>query len=88
MINNDNMADLNRSLKDYLSKSQSAEPLLGSEASEKGSFSFGRLNPFRKPATEEHSDDKDVTNAWFSQAQKDPFCPSLVSEWTCLLFLL
>ena len=71
------MADISQSLKDYMSKSQSKEPLLGDESSS-SAFSFGKLNPFKKSEAKVYDDSNEVANTWFSQAQKDPLCPGLV----------
>lgn len=72
------MANLNQNLKDYLSKSQAKEPLLGLEKDSSESFNLGRFNPFRK-SPPENDNTNDVANSWFSQAQNDPICPGLVS---------
>lgn len=80
------MANLSQSLKDYMSKSQSKEPLLAPEESSGGSFGFGKWNPFKKSAPE-YDNENDVANSWFSQAQKDPLCPGLVSSLESVLIV-
>jgi len=77
------MANLSQSLKDYMSKSQK-EPLLNGDDSSESSFGLGRLNPFKKaPPENEHTND--VTNTWFTQAQNDPLCPGLVSDFSTIM---
>lgn len=70
------MADINESLKAYMSK----EPLLGSGDGPRSQFSFGNLNPFRKTEPSGYDESSEVGNGWFSQAQKDPLCPGLVKH--------
>ncbi|XP_060565793.1 uncharacterized protein LOC132724852 [Ruditapes philippinarum] len=81
------MADISQSLKDYMSKSQSKEPLLGDESSS-GGFSFGKLNPFKKSESKANDDPNEVANSWFSQAQKDPLCPGLTKKQRILGFVV
>ena len=75
------MADLNKSLQDYLSKSKATAPLLGEEEHSDSKFNLAGWNPFRKKEQESYDDTGDVASSWFSQAQKDPICPSLVREF-------
>ncbi|KAL4221810.1 hypothetical protein ACF0H5_020064 [Mactra antiquata] len=82
------MADLSQSLKDYMSKSQSKEPLLGPEESSGSSFSLGKLNPFRKSEPSGYDNSSEVANSWFSQAQKDPLCPGLTKKQRILGFVI
>ncbi|KAH3821104.1 hypothetical protein DPMN_122862 [Dreissena polymorpha] len=74
------MAKLSEDLKAYMSNSQSKEPFLSGENNSRGSFSFGKLNPFKKSQQTSYDDTSEVANSWFSQAQKDPLCPGLVTE--------
>ncbi|KAL5015268.1 hypothetical protein ScPMuIL_009538 [Solemya velum] len=77
------MADINQSLKDYLSRNTSdtkSDNILNSK------FSFKGLNFFSKnsePVVEE-----DVSNGWYSQAQSDPIFPSLSKKQRILGFIL
>ncbi|WAR15339.1 SFT2-like protein [Mya arenaria] len=80
------MANLSQNLKDYMSKSQSKEPLLLTENESSGSFSFSKLNPFRKSQIDSYEDTNAVANGWFSQAQKDPFFPGLSKKQRILGF--
>ena len=72
------MADLNKSLQDYLSKSKATAPLLGEEGSSDSKFNLSGWNPFKSKQQESYDDTEDVASGWFTQAQKDPLCPSLV----------
>ena len=74
------MSDLNKSLQDYLSKSKANAPLLGEEGNSESKFNLAGWNPFKRKQQESYADSEDVTNGWFSQAQKDPLCPSLVNS--------
>ena len=74
------MSDLNKSLQDYLSKSKANAPLLGEEGGTDSKFNLAGWNPFKRKQQETYMDSEEVTNGWFSQAQKDPLCPSLVSS--------
>ncbi|XP_045161553.2 vesicle transport protein SFT2C-like isoform X2 [Mercenaria mercenaria] len=82
------MADISQSLKDYMSKSQSKEPLLGAENGSGSAFSFGKFNPFRKSESKVYDDSNEVANTWFSQAQKDPLCPGLTKKQRILGFVI
>ncbi|XP_052819636.1 uncharacterized protein LOC128245492 [Mya arenaria] len=82
------MANLSQNLKDYMSKSQSKEPLLLTENESSGSFSFSKLNPFRKSQIDSYEDTNAVANGWFSQAQKDPFFPGLSKKQRILGFVI
>jgi hypothetical protein len=69
------MADLNKSLKDYLSRSQKNGS--GDVSETKTSYFsawMGKGDSADDPTASE------VANGWFSEAQKDPCLPSLVSH--------
>ncbi|XP_076451521.1 uncharacterized protein LOC143287421 [Babylonia areolata] len=77
------MADLNQSLKDYLSRSQKSNTNGQSEG--KSYFSGW----FQKDGDD--ADDKtvnEVANGWFSDAQKDPLLPSLTKKQRILGFVM
>ncbi|XP_052213973.1 uncharacterized protein LOC127832511 [Dreissena polymorpha] len=82
------MAKLSEDLKAYMSNSQSKEPFLSGENNSRGSFSFGKLNPFKKSQQTSYDDTSEVANSWFSQAQKDPLCPGLSKKQRILGFVL
>ncbi len=73
------MANISASLKDYLSKSgKSGSPTEQNPISGSGTsgfwFTWGKESKSEKEVIDETS------NGWFSEAQKDPCLPSLVSK--------
>ncbi|KAL8621600.1 hypothetical protein ACOMHN_036833 [Nucella lapillus] len=80
------MADLNQSLKDYLSRPQKSSNNGQSEG--KSSYFSGW---FQKDVDIDDKTVNEVANGWFSDAQKDPLLPSLTKKQrilgfsTCLL---
>ena len=78
------MADLSKSLQDYLSKNKATDPLLDESESSESKFSLSGWNPFKKKQQNNYDETGDVANGWFAQAQKDPLCPSLVGFSTFL----
>ncbi|KAK3602737.1 hypothetical protein CHS0354_017183 [Potamilus streckersoni] len=82
------MAKINDELKSYLSRNSSS-PTQGFQSESSGSkFSLNSFNPFRKSPTTEENGSGDVANSWFSQAQRDPFCPSLTKKQRILGFVI
>ena len=67
------MADLGTELKDYLSKSTKTSIAPGQE---NGKSYFNFLGKGSEPTAVD-----DTTSGWFTQAQKDPLLPGLVSCW-------
>ena len=65
-----NMANLNAQLQDYLNSSKSGS----SDEPENGKSYFNFLRKSSEPTAVD-----DTTNGWFNQAQKDPLLPGLVS---------
>ena len=75
------MSGLGQDLQDYLSRNQKDTKISVSEDSSSSGFSLGKLNFFNKSDRNSQSDSNDVANGWFSQAQQDPYLPSLVCPW-------
>ena len=77
------MASINisNSLKEYLSKSGASDSNTSSDNSAKG----GYFSWFNKSTNSQSKGDviDETSNGWFSEAQKDPILPSLVSKCSC-----
>lgn len=69
------MADLNQSLKDYLSRKQETDS--NNDSGSKSSYFSGW---FPKGTAPDDRVANEVANGWFSDAQNDPCFPSLVSQ--------
>ena len=76
------MADLNQSLKDYLARPQKNGG--NNDSGPKSSYFSGW---FPKGTGSDDRESSEVANGWFSDAQNDPFLPSLVS-WSLISPLL
>ncbi|KAK7093725.1 hypothetical protein V1264_007421 [Littorina saxatilis] len=74
------MADLNQSLKDYLSRSQKSG--LNGDSESKSSYLSGWFQ------NDTSSEANEVANGWFSDAQKDPLLPSLTKKQRILGFVM
>ncbi|XP_067658171.1 uncharacterized protein [Haliotis asinina] len=81
------MADLNKSLQDYLSRSSSSTSLPKSESTSSSlSSGFSGFGLFKKQNVEEPSP-TDTSGNWFAQAQSDPLLPSLSKKQRILGFV-
>lgn len=67
------MADLNQSLKDYMSRSQ--KPDTGSPPDSNSRYFSGW---FKRGNVGEDKTSTEAANGWFVEAQNDPLLPSLV----------
>lgn len=75
------MSGLGQDLKDYLSRNQKDTKISLSDDNSGSSFSLGKLNFFNKSDKISPAESNDVANGWFSQAQQDPYLPSLVGTF-------
>ncbi|XP_052082419.1 uncharacterized protein LOC127720053 [Mytilus californianus] len=82
------MTGLGQDLQNYLSRSNKETNISVSDDSSSTGFSLGRLNFFNKSDKSSQNDSNDVANGWFSQAQKDPYLPSLTKKQRILGFIL
>ncbi|XP_071147565.1 uncharacterized protein [Mytilus edulis] len=82
------MTGLGKDLQNYLSRSNKDTNISVSDDSNSTGFSLGRLNLFNKSEKISPNDTNDVANGWFSQAQKDPYLPSLTKKQRILGFIL
>ncbi|XP_033763978.1 protein transport protein SFT2-like [Pecten maximus] len=82
------MAGLNKDLQDYLSRGSVNGSSETDDRGASGGFSFGKLNVFRKSEEEVPLNNDDVANSWFSQAQRDPYLPSLTKKQRILGFVI
>ncbi|CAG2221515.1 unnamed protein product [Mytilus edulis] len=82
------MTGLGKDLQNYLSRSNKDTNISVSDDSNSTGFSLGRLNLFNKSEKVSPNDTNDVANGWFSQAQKDPYLPSLTKKQRILGFIL
>ncbi|XP_063409229.1 uncharacterized protein LOC134692686 [Mytilus trossulus] len=82
------MTGLGKDLQNYLSRSNKDTNISVSDDSNSTGFSLGRLNFFNKSEKSSLNDTNDVANGWFSQAQKDPYLPSLTKKQRILGFIL
>lgn len=69
----DEMADLNQSLKDYLSRAQKKDTVGVSDSTSRYFTGW-----FDKESVSEEKVGGESSNGWFTDAQKDPLLPSLV----------
>lgn len=72
------MTGLGQNLQDYLSRNQKDTQTSVSDDSSSSGFSLGKLNFFSRDKIHPQNDSNELGNGWFSQAQKDPYLPSLV----------
>ena len=72
------MTGLGQNLQDYLSRNQKDTQISVSDDSSASRFSLGKLNFFSRDKIHPQNDSNEMANGWFSQAQQDPYLPSLV----------
>ena len=82
------MTGLGQNLQDYLSRNQKDTQISVSDDSSASRFSLGKLNFFSRDKIHPQNDPNEMANGWFSQAQQDPYLPSLTKKQRIMGFVL